>query len=443
MYQDTLHLRAPGGWINDPNGFIFYRGLYHLFYQHFPYAPRWGTMHWGHAVSPDLVHWTHLGVALFPTKGYDQNGIFSGSAVETDGRLRLYYSAVRYLAQSDEDIHVALDGQFVTSQALVISEDGLHFDNWDKTQVLPVLTDPAVGDTKDTRDPKVWRSGGSYYMILGSTTPARQGRVLFFRSEDGVEWTYVNQFAVPDFGTVLECPDLFFLERTHVFLGSPMGVNQGPGYKDLAMYAPADFDQETCTLTLRAPLRLLDCGQDLYAPQTNLDQAGRRVLVGWMRMARPVENAADGRGPWIGQMCLPRVIEERDGGIVFRPHPNVAAQFTQPVERPAPDRPLRILATLQPGETLNLFGYRLTWTDGKVVADRSAVLDGAAGCPTAETPPISGDACPLEIYVDKNLVEVFVNQGQYVISHVVYQLQPTLSGPIDAVCAMAAPEEPE
>ena len=68
MIQDTLHLKAPGNWINDPNGFIFYKGQYHLFYQHFPFAPRWGTMHWGHATSPDLVHWQHQGVALFPTK---------------------------------------------------------------------------------------------------------------------------------------------------------------------------------------------------------------------------------------------------------------------------------------------------------------------------------------------------------------------------------------
>ena len=85
MIRDDLHLRAPGNWLNDPNGFIYYKGEYHLFYQHFPYAPRWGTMHWGHAVSPDLVHWKHLGVALFPTKDYDQNGVFSGTALEADG----------------------------------------------------------------------------------------------------------------------------------------------------------------------------------------------------------------------------------------------------------------------------------------------------------------------------------------------------------------------
>ena len=83
VMENILHLKAPGDWINDPNGFIFYKGKYHLFYQYFPCAPVWGTMHWGHAVSEDLIHWRHLGIALFPTKYYDRNGVFSGSAAGT------------------------------------------------------------------------------------------------------------------------------------------------------------------------------------------------------------------------------------------------------------------------------------------------------------------------------------------------------------------------
>lgn len=87
MREDIIHLKAPRGWMNDPNGFIYYKGMYHLFYQHFPYAPRWATMHWGHAVSRDLVHWEHQDVALFPTRYEDQNGCFSGSAFVHEDRL--------------------------------------------------------------------------------------------------------------------------------------------------------------------------------------------------------------------------------------------------------------------------------------------------------------------------------------------------------------------
>ena len=86
-----LHLKAPGNWINDPNGFIYYKGQYHLFYQYFPFEPRWGKMHWGHAVSDDLVTWEHKGVALFPSKYPDQDGCFSGSSIEHDGKMFLFY----------------------------------------------------------------------------------------------------------------------------------------------------------------------------------------------------------------------------------------------------------------------------------------------------------------------------------------------------------------
>ena len=86
-----IHLKSPSNWINDPNGFIYYKGKYHLFYQHFPYAPVWGRMHWGHAVSDDLVTWEHKGIALYPTKKNDRSGCFSGSAVEHDGKMHIFF----------------------------------------------------------------------------------------------------------------------------------------------------------------------------------------------------------------------------------------------------------------------------------------------------------------------------------------------------------------
>ena len=103
MKRQTLHLKAPDNWINDPNGFIYYKGYYHLFYQYFPYEPRWGTMHWGHAVSRDLVTWEHKGLALYPTTRADQNGCFSGSAIEEDGKLYLVYTGVRYEVVNPDD----------------------------------------------------------------------------------------------------------------------------------------------------------------------------------------------------------------------------------------------------------------------------------------------------------------------------------------------------
>lgn len=438
--KDYLHLRAPGNWINDPNGFIYYKGEYHLFYQHFPYAPRWGTMHWGHAVSPDLVHWEHLGVALFPTKCYDQNGIFSGSALEIDGRMHLYYSAVKYEQLDAEDIHVPLDNRFETSQAMISSEDGRHFDNWaDKRQIIPVLTDPAIGDRRHTRDPKVWKEGNTYYMVLGSTCGETMGRVLFYRSADGLTWTYANQYAAPELGTILECPDLARLDDGgYLFFGSPMGITpEGPAYADQAMYAQADFDPASCRLTLREPLSFLDWGLDLYAPQSTLDREGRRVVIGWMRMPRPAGDGPDGRGPWNGMMSLPRLVQVRSGKVCFPVHPNVSACFTHPVSDLSPlaeGKPIRLQTTLREGGCLNLGGYRIWMQDGRLETDRSAVFAGMEGFRlTAGSPPLPNGVCRLDIFADPNLVEIFINDGQYVLSHVVYGLGNHLEGSFDTI----------
>ncbi len=437
MWKDTLHLKAPGNWINDPNGFIYYRGMYHLFYQYFPYAPRWGTMHWGHAVSRDLVHWAHQRVALYPSKDYDQNGIFSGSALEREGKLYLYYSAVRYLGQNGEDIHVPLDDSYVTSQAMVISDDGRSFDNLGaKRQIIPVLDDEAIGDPKDTRDPKVWEHDGHYYMILGSTFRKQQGKALFFRSRDGLSWEYANQYTSPEFRDMLECPDLFRLGGQYVLLGSPMGVTEaGIEYAHHAMWGLAEFDHRTCALALKGPLTFMDYGLDFYAPQSTVDRDGRRVLVGWMRMPQAAEDPGDGRGPWNGMMSLPRVVELREGRLYFTPHPNVEALFRPaalPWDQAVRRRPFRLKATLHPGEALDVCGYRLGLEGSRLVTDRSQVFPHLSGYRTAaRTPVLDGEGCRLDVFVDDHLIEVFVDGGRYVVSHVVYGLQDRLSGPVE------------
>ena len=104
--KPQLHFTAPYHWINDPNGLIYYQGYYHIFYQHFPYASKWGTMHWGHAITKDFIHYQHLPIALYPSKHYDRNGCFSGSAIEKDNKLYLYYTAIQYTKENPEYFHV-------------------------------------------------------------------------------------------------------------------------------------------------------------------------------------------------------------------------------------------------------------------------------------------------------------------------------------------------
>lgn len=429
--------------MNDPNGFICYQGKYHLFYQHFPYAPAWGTMHWGHAVSEDLIHWEHQGTALFPTKDYDRNGIFSGSAVEKDGSMLLYYTAVRYLEEDAQNIHRCPEGRFESSQAMLVSPDGYQFDNWQrKRKIIPVIRDGKIADAAHTRDPKVWRQGDTYYMILGSTLCGEAGCTLFYKSRDGQSWKYAGQSRDESYGRILECPDLFRAGEGYVFIGSPMGImNDGLEYADHSICAPAEFTEENCELRRKGQYQFVDWGLDLYAPQTALDKEGRRVMIAWMRMPYAVE--ADDRKPWRGMMCLPRVVELMEGHIYFRVHPQTERFFSRQAkigEEIDFRKPFRLKTRLKEGETLDIGGYRIWIEDDRLKTDRSKVFKRQDFGPDTKdpdnyrmissTPPLQGKY-ELDIFAEPNLIEIFINQGAYVLSNVVYGLNKEVCGYIE------------
>ena len=455
MAKDTLHLKAPGNWINDPNGFIYYKGKYHLFYQYFPYAPVWGTMHWGHAVSVDLVHWEHVGVALFPTRYEDQNGCFSGSAVEHDGKMSLYYTGIRYREINPENIHINEEG-YDAAQIMISSEDGYSFDNFDgKRVVLPAA--------ENMRDPKVWKDGSDFYMILGGSSRGKIGSAVFYRSTDGFNWRYISRAQSEKFGAILECPDLFKAGNDYVFIGSAMYfARETEGYEHYAVCMAVGFDKTRCRLRLPDEYQYVDYGLDLYAPQTNIDAAGRRVMVAWMRMPKAVEKK--GCVPWNGMMCLPRVVEYEDGHIYFRVHPAVDEYFgkevlgqekvfgnasfdedaggadssaTEKFGSPAiqSGKPLRIQVTLNSGECLDIGGFRIWEERDFIRTDRKAVFDDICGYRMMSNTPRLHGRYKLDIFVEPNLIEVFVNDGEYVISNVVYGLGNRICGRVERVFA--------
>lgn len=421
MRRDTLHLKAPGNWINDPNGFIYYKGKYHLFYQHFPYAPVWGTMHWGHAVSEDLVNWEHLGIALFPTRYEDQNGCFSGSAIEHEGRMYLYYTGVHYMQADPHNIHLSPGDAYESAQLMMTSEDGMHFDNFHKkTVIVPPMDDSRIGDRTHTRDPKVWRGRDAWYMVLGTMTAKRKGALLFYRSENLTDWSYVNTVSAnEELGWMWECPDCFEVAGKTVLIVSPMGLQkQAPLEENHTVCMQVTFEEETCVMQLPDHYQYLDYGLDLYAPQSTLDEEGRRVLVAWLRMPEPVE------GEWIGMYCMPRVVEMEDGHICFRVHPYAESMFTRKITHPkqADGAAYRVRFVLREGEGISIGGYRIWREENRICTDRSAVFPrNEKFSLRASTPEVEGK-CELDVYVDAHMIEIFVNRGRYVLSHAVYGL---------------------
>lgn len=421
MDKNKIHLKAPGNWINDPNGFIYYKGNYHLFYQYFPYAPRWGTMHWGHAVSKDLVNWEHQGVAVFPTKYEDQNGCFSGSAVERDGRLYLYYTGVHYNKINPEDIHQCLNDEFESSQIMITSEDGIHFDNFHgKKVIVPPITDEKVGDRTHARDPKVWRGKDAWYMVLGSKTPDNRGKLIFYKSEDLYDWEPINTASKESgFGWMWECPDYFETEGGKVLIISPMGFRKEAGLEEnhtICMLAA--FEEAACRMEMPETYQYLDYGLDLYAPQSTEDEEGRRVLAAWLRMPEAVN------GKWCGMFCIPRVVEVKDGHIYFRVHPNIEKMYTRRISHAsqADSAGYKVSFEIGDGETVNIGGYKISRRGRQICTDRQGVFPEHTNFRMQCATPEVKEGFHLDVYVDSNLIEVFVNNGEYVISNTVYGL---------------------
>ena len=426
MKRQRLHLKAPDNWINDPNGFIYYKGYYHLFYQYFPYGPRWGTMHWGHAVSRDLVTWEHRRVALYPSTYEDRNGCFSGSAIEEGGKLYLAYTGVRYEVVNPEDPHTCLDEQFESAQLMISSDDGFHFDNEKgKSVIIPPITDKSIGDRTHTRDPKIWRGKDAWYLILGSTVEEKYGEVLFYRSEDLHTWTYVDKaWKGPDYGWMWECPDFFETEGGGVLIVSPMGLlKNGEKEKNQSVCFPVEFNEDTCRMEIPDQYQFADHGMDLYAPQSTLDAEGRRVMEAWIRMPKPAEEG------WIGMFCSPRVVERKGGHIYFRIHPNVRAACSKEItdiSLASKDGYMAVFE-LEDGEQADIGGFLITRDGNRIRTDRAAVYPSFEGAHLiSETPEIT-EGYRVEVLVDDNLVEVYINDGEYVISNAVYGIGKTIT----------------
>lgn len=423
--MQKIHLKAPNCWINDPNGFIWYKGQYHLFYQCFPYAPEWGRMHWGHAVSNDLVNWEDKGIALYPSKTDDRSGCFSGSAIEHNGKMYLYYTGVNYTEEDPENINHCLNDNFISAQLMITSENGMTFDNVSaKKTVIPPIDEKIVGSKTHTRDPKVWRGKDAWYMVIGSTVDSK-GRLLFYKSNDLENWSYLNCAEKENFGWMWECPDYFEVDSTGITVFSPMGfLKDGKEYDSLPVCMFSAFDESTGKTELPESYQLFDCGLDLYAPQSTTDKEGNRVIIAWVRMPEAVN------GEWNGMMCIPRVVEVKDNHIYFRPHPNIKNSFTKEITSPsqADSSGFMVKTSLRNGESINIGGYIIKRENDRIFTDRSAVFaDKDNFRLTAETPVIN-EGNELEIYVDSNLIEVFVNNGEYVLSSVVYGLSDEITG---------------
>lgn len=333
--RPQYHLLPARNWMNDPNGPIYFKGNYHMFFQYNPHAAVWGDMSWGHAISKDMLHWTHLPVALTPTPdGPDAYGCFSGSAIAVGGRVYVVYTGT---VKSGADRATIRDGanNIQESQCLAWSDDP-RLIRW-KKDPQPVVARPPEGmQITGFRDPSVWRQENWYYMTVGSGVENEGGCVLLYRSKSTAQtsdlrnWEYLHQLtsgrwdgkktANPcDDGEMWECPDFFALGDPkdgggHVLIYSTLGKVfwQSGVLDDVSLKFLAKKSGE------------LDWG-GFYAPKTQLDAQGQRILWGWIQEKDRSDEQMRAAG-WSGMMSLPRVLSlDADGTLVIRALPQISS----------------------------------------------------------------------------------------------------------------------
>jgi beta-fructofuranosidase len=332
--RPQFHLLPAKNWMNDPNGPIYFNGRYHMFFQYDPLAAVWGDMSWNHAMSPDMLHWTHLPLALTPTPGSaDSFGVFSGSAIAVPhGNTERVYAVYTGTQKSDDEHATIRDGanNIQESQCLAWSDDA-RLVRWQKAAQPIVPAPPAGLKITGFRDPSVWRQGEWYYMTVGSGVAKVGGCVLLYRSKDLKQWDYLHKLtegqwngkptANPcDDGEMWECPEFFALDGGHVLIYSTLGkVFWQSGVLDAAMMR----------FTARKTGEL-DLGA-YYAPKTQLDAQGRRILWGWIPEKR--SEAAMKAAGWSGMMSLPRVLHLDDDGTLRMTMPQQVATLRGSVLR--------------------------------------------------------------------------------------------------------------
>ncbi|HTN21666.1 MAG TPA: glycoside hydrolase family 32 protein [Pelobium sp.] len=340
QYRPQFHFSPPAKWMNDPNGMLFYKGTYHLFYQHYPESNVWGPMHWGHATSTDLVHWKNKPIALFPDSlGY----IFSGSAVadmnNTTGFAKK--GEVPLIAIfTHHSVELQKEGRNdFENQSLAYSlDDG---ETWNKYSGNPVLKNPGI---KDYRDPKVmWYEAQKKWIM----TLATSDHITFYSSTDLKNWTKESEFGrdLGAHGGVWECPDLFPIdfedEQKWVLLVS---VGTGaPNGGSAVQYFIGDFNGKTFTPTDKKT-KWIDYGTDNYAGVTWSNTGKRNIFMGWMsnlQYAMVVPTVI-----WRSAMTTPRELSIKTVGQEFFLTSKPVRELNKVIRKSELSKNVKVLDTL-------------------------------------------------------------------------------------------------
>lgn len=309
-YYPGWHMAPPCGLLNDPNGLCELQGVHHIFHQWYPAGPVHGLKYWRHVTTRDFVHYQDQGVGMAPDQPFDREGCYTGMALPQEDGVRLYYTGIGSQEKQPSTCTAWFDGQRITRKEKLLDRD-------------PGLT------TINYRDPCVWKKDQEYHMLVGGEGLDGKGVLLWYSGTRPDQFTYrgLLDLGEQDFGYMLECPNYYEQDDCGVLFFSPMGIasDNKYDYKNVfsVVYGVGKPLDTTCGSFSAPTYYELDKGFDFYAPQSYLDQQGRRILYGWLGNSKnpyPTD-----KNNWAHMLTMPRLLQVEGDRLVQQPLPELEA----------------------------------------------------------------------------------------------------------------------
>lgn len=437
-YRCDYHIQTVTGLMNDPNGFAYYNNKWHLFYQWFPYGPVHGMKHWYHVQSDDLLHWENLGLGMKPTLNYDNCGCYSGSGIVKDGFLYLVYTGN----------HREVDGTRIPYQMIAAIDEENKL-----TKLKRPIIQPESGYTEHQRDPKIFEIDDTYYILLGAQNEQQQGKMLIYTSDQlAVGWTLKGELKIEGydhFGYMVECPCIEKVGDKWLLLFSPQGLEpEQDKYQNAYanVYLIGDLDIENLTFTPTSTLEELDKGFDFYAAQSAYQQQYKdtSILVGWFGCSDYTYPVTDEEG-WANLLTLPRELTIENNKLIQKParnledlkdtlifHAEKGVIQKDTMLRKTPDACIMHLENPENNDIeLDLFasnihkGFSITYNKRtKRFTISKSQLHNQCNTNFGTERSITLDSLnDLQIFIDHSAIEIFINNGEAVMSSRVFPTQ--------------------
>jgi len=411
----SFHIAPKFGLLNDPNGLCYFEGEHHIFYQWTPVGPVHGMKYWYHVSTKDFVHFTDHGVALNPGQDYDSHGVYSGGALVENDQALLFFTGNKrdqnWIRESTQCIAtLSADGQ-VEKQGVVIENDRY---------------------TEHFRDPKVWKKDDQYFMVVGAQMPTERGSMVLYQSSDLKTWQHKGPIKTryQDFGYMWECPDFFEINDKSIMLFSPQGVSSHNPYDFKNIYSVAyivgdRLNLDSMELEGHQDIIQPDYGFDFYAPQTYVDEVGRRILIAWIGL--PDIDAPSIKNQWAGMLSLPRELRLEEGYLVQSPLIELDAlkgvgeafSGSHLVDQTSFMLRLEVDSDEFALELRNARGEKVTFSadEKEFILDRSQMSQNyAQEYGDIRKAPRLTQTQVIEVYIDKSVMEIFINGGKHTMT---------------------------